>query len=193
MGSGKSRVMDYLEEKYDAYCLRTDLLARQMMEQGGCLYENIIGLFGSGILLQDGSLDRKKIAELVFSDAELLEKLNGLTHPAVRREIISRAEEERRKGRTFFFLESALAVEEKYNEICDQLWYVYADKKVRRERLKASRGYSDEKIDSVMANQKDDETFRNACSFLIDNSGSMEATKKQIDKKMASIINGEKS
>ncbi|MEE0955013.1 MAG: dephospho-CoA kinase [Eubacterium sp.] len=188
VGSGKSLVMDYLENRYDAYCLKTDLLARQLMDKGGMLYHEVIHLFGSGVLLQDGSLDRKKIAAAVFSDRNLLEQLNELTHPAVRREIIRIKEEERSRGRTFFFLESALALEEKYDEICDQLWYVYADKEVRRHRLMESRGYSDEKIEAIMANQMKEDAFRTNCSFLIDNSGSPEETKKQIDERISLLI-----
>ena len=51
------------------------------------------------------------------------------------------------------FLEAALLIEEKYDEICDELWYVYAEEGVRRERLKRSRQYSDEKIRDMMASQ----------------------------------------
>lgn len=187
VGCGKSQIMDYVETRYGAYCLKTDLLAKQMMEKGGSLYDQVVSLFGSEILMEDGGLNRKKIAGLVFADQKLLQRLNQLTHPAVKREILRQAEDERKRGREWFFLESALAIEEKYNEICDQLWYVYADENVRRERLKASRGYSDEKMDSVMANQMDEKVFRRTCDFVIDNSGSFEKTKKQIDERIASL------
>ena len=66
----------------------------------------------------------------------------------------------------------------------DELWYIYADEAVRRERLKVSRGYPEEKITSIMEKQLSEQQFREACSFVLDNSGSFEDTQKKIDEKM---------
>ena len=65
-------------------------------------------------------------------------------------------------------------------ELCDELWYIYADENVRRERLKASRGYTDDRISQMIKSQPGEERFRSACSVVIDNSGDFENTKKQI-------------
>ena len=67
-----------------------------------------------------------------------------------------------------------------YDIICDELWYIYADEETRRERLKLSRGYSDEKIDSVFASQLSDEQFRSHCSRVIDNSHDEQMTLGQL-------------
>ena len=72
-------------------------------------------------------------------------------------------------------------MEEHYNLICDELWYIYCDEKVRRERLKVNRNYTDEKIDSIMASQLPEEIFRKECQIMIDNSGEFEDTCYQID------------
>ena len=71
-------------------------------------------------------------------------------------------------------------IEDKYDEICDELWYIYTDEAVRRERLKSSRHYTDEKITRMIASQPVEEVFRKACTVVIDNSGDFEATKRQI-------------
>ena len=83
------------------------------------------------------------------------------------------------------FVEAALLIEDHYDEICDELWYIYADERVRRARLKSDRNYTDERIDGIMENQLSEEEFSEACDFEIDNSGEFEETKKQIDQRMS--------
>lgn len=63
-------------------------------------------------------------------------------------------------------LEAALLIEEGYGEICDELWYIYASEEVRRKRLKSTRGYSDEKIDSIFASQLKEDEYRRHCRRL---------------------------
>jgi dephospho-CoA kinase len=81
-------------------------------------------------------------------------------------------------------VEAALLIENGYDKIVDELWYVYASEESRRLRLKASRGYSDEKIDDILGKQLDDATFREHCSFVIDNSGELSKASEQIDNKI---------
>ena len=123
------------------------------MARGGNCYAAIVELFGREILGEEGEIDRKKMGSRVFQDRELLKKLNAIVHPAVKAYIREAADRARTRGDKFLFLEAALLIEEKYDEICDELWYVYAGEAVRRERLKKSRGYSDEKIDGMLASQ----------------------------------------
>ena len=83
----------------------------------------------------------------------------------------------------FVVVESALLLEDRYDLICDAIWYVYVDEKNRCKRLMASRGYSAEKVQSIMRNQMKDAEFRSRCDFVIDNSSDfMENTYEQIDK-----------
>ena len=83
-----------------------------------------------------------------------------------------------------FIVEAALLIEDKYDEICDELWYIYADEETRMERLKQNRGYSEEKCRSIFRNQLSEEEFSNHCDFEIDNSGDFKETKEQIQQKM---------
>ena len=75
-------------------------------------------------------------------------------------------------------------LEEKYDEICDELWYIYADEEVRKERLIEGRGYSEKKVREIMANQLSEDEFSSHCDFEIDNSSDFEETKKQLDHRM---------
>lgn len=67
-----------------------------------------------------------------------------------------------------------------YEDICGEIWYIYASEDARRKRLKSSRGYSDERISRMIESQSPDEVFRKVCQAVIDNSGPFEYTKKQI-------------
>ncbi len=88
---------------------------------------------------------------------------------------------ESQKGEAeYFFIEAALLIEDNYDLICDELWYIYADEHIRAQRLATSRGYSQEKIAGIMASQLDDSTFREKCDRVIDNSRSIEDTYNQL-------------
>lgn len=184
VGAGKSTVLAYLAERYSARVIQCDEAARRLQEPGGPCYGPMAELFGPGILLEDGQFDRKKIAELVFSDSRLLKELNGIVHPAVKRYVTQEIEQEKSGGSApLLVIEAALLLEERYDLLCDEIWYIYAKEPARRRRLKASRGYSDEKISGIMAAQQRDEYFREHCQFVVDNSSdNVENTYEQIDK-----------
>ena len=73
-------------------------------------------------------------------------------------------------------------MEDGYKEICDEIWYIYAREEIRRERLKISRGYSDEKITSMIQMQKSENEFREGCDRTIDNSSLWKETCSQLKK-----------
>ena len=110
--------------------------------------------------------------------------LNRIIHPAVRQEILRRLEEAELSHLSYVVVEAALFLEENYDAFCDETWYIYTDEKIRRQRLKESRGYSDERIDQIFRSQKTHEEFQKRCLFMIDNNGSEEETFRQIDRRM---------
>ena len=189
VGCGKSCVLDYLEEKYSAYVLKADELAGQLREPGGSCYEPLIALLGEGILdPETGRIDKARMAQRIFSDRALLQKVNDLMHPMVREEILRRIGEKRNDTACrLFVLEAALLLEEGYDSVTDQMWYIHADEAVRRKRLKAARGYSDEKITSIMQKQLPEEEFRRRCDTVIDNSGDIGQTRQQIDAALGAL------
>lgn len=114
----------------------------RLWPRGGPCCGPILKLFGERVQRKDGSIDRAKVAAVVFADKGKLEALNKIVHPAVKKEILSRITQSREQGYSYFFLEVALLFEDHYDAICDDLWYIYADESVRRQRLMSSRGYS---------------------------------------------------
>lgn len=185
VGCGKSEVLRYLKEKYQAQVLLADEVANELKEPGMPCYQPVVDCLGAEILDADGRIDKGKMAQVIFSDKEKLRQINEIIHPAVRRYIEQEIERQRKiKMFGFFFLEAALLIEEHYDQLLDEMWYVYATEEVRRTRLMQSRGYSQEKTTSIINKQLTEQQFRQHCSFVLDNSGDFEDTKKQIDEKM---------
>ena len=185
VGAGKSEILAYLGRHYGAFVIQADQVGHVVMEQGGPAYQAVLDTFGEmegarGLVRQDGSIDRGILAGLVFGKPERLLRLNGIIHPAVKEWICREIENQRQQGRELLVIEAALLIEAGYQEICQELWYIYAGQEARRERLKSSRGYSNERIDAVFASQLSEEEFRCHCQVVIDNSGAFSDTCRQI-------------
>ena len=185
VGAGKSEILKYLKEKHGAVGIEADKVGQPLMEPGGACYYSIVEKFGSSILNGDQTINRGKLGKIVFADEGLLAELNKIIHPRVKSHIVSEIAKERAYHRTkYFVVEAALLIEDHYDVICDEMWYIHTDASVRAERLKETRGYDDEKITSICANQKSPEEFRSACQVVIDNSGDLTGTQKQIDEQL---------
>lgn len=185
VGSGKTEILHIIEKHCNCRILYGDEIAHQVKEPGGVCYSELVSLLGKDVLNEDGSIKKNKMAEMIFQNDNLLIKVNQLIHPAVKKVIQGIIEEENKQGKlSWLFIEAALLIEDGYDAICDELWYIHTDEEIRRERLKTSRHYSDEKITDIMKKQKKKEEFEKFCSFIIENNGSIEETKKQIITKL---------
>lgn len=185
VGAGKSQVLDYLKEKTDCRIIIADQVAHALEEPGEICYEQIIDLLGPGIVSEDGRIDKGKMAARIFDDREILAKVNEIIHPAVKSYITEAIDKARKEEKPkYLFIEAALLIEDGYEQIVDELWYIHADAEVRRGRLKAGRGYSDERIDRIMREQLPEEVFYRHCPVVIDNSGTLENVYSQIEKKL---------
>lgn len=182
VGAGKSEILRYIQEHYNAKILLADEVAHDLMKPGRECYDKIVQAFpGADILAEDGQFDRGKLAEVIFSDDEKRERMNGIVHPAVKEEILGIYQKEKEKGKfSYFILEAALLIEEGYDKICDRLWYIDTGREIRRQRLKLSRGYSDGKIDSIFNSQLSEEEYRKHAALVIDNNGTLEETIYQV-------------
>ena len=193
VGSGKTEMLHYIEKNYRCRILLADEASHEVMQKGGRIYEPLVALLGSSVLDSSGEINRKEMAARIFSHEELLGRVNALIHPAVREFILEAVAEEREKAAAgaddavdYFFLEAALLIECGYRSVVDEMWYIYCDLAVRRERLKKSRGYSDEKIDSILSSQLSEAEFRSGSDVVIDNSGNLEDAYRQIREALAS-------
>ena len=183
VGSGKSEVLNYLREAYGAVVCQMDETAKRLQEKGTGCFRKITEAFGPEIIGADGELDRKKLGARVFSDPEQLRLLNSIVHPEVLRSVSADIRKHTEEGTPLYVVEAAL-LPDVGGELCDEIWYIYASEEARRERLKASRHYSDEKITDMIASQPSEDTFRRACTAVIDNSGTFENTERQIGERL---------
>ena len=189
VGCGKSFIMEQLQERYQAGIILTDLVAHDLMEPGGISYQEIVSCFGTKILQSDGKINRQALGAIVFKDKESLLKLNSITHPNVKKEVIRRIEEMKRaKEVSIIMVEAALLIEEHYDEICDELWFIDASDEVRIKRLMEKRGYSKEKCFSIMSNQLQRERFLEHCERVIYNDKTKEDAIAQLDAIMKEVL-----
>lgn len=189
IGAGKSKLLDYIRKHYKCEIYLADQVAHELKEPGTACYMQLLELLGDSILGEDGRIDNGKMAKMLFDDPEsdrgLLQQIDQIIHPAVKEYLLAQVERAREKGETeLFFMEAALLIEAGYLKLVDEMWYVYAGDEIRRERLRRTRGYSEERIDSTMASQMSDGEFRRLCDFVIDNSGALEDSYAQIDRKL---------
>lgn len=182
VGAGKTQILSYLQEHYNSRVLRADEVAHLLKEPGQHCYDNLISLLGREILLENDYIDNRKMASVIFSDKQMLQKVNALIHPAVKVYILQQIDKEENLGeKDFFFIEAALLIEEHYDEIVDEMWYIHTDAKIREKRLMESRQYSKHKVAEIMKGQLSEDTFRKHCQVVITNNGNLEDTYKQIN------------
>ncbi|MBO5373370.1 MAG: dephospho-CoA kinase [Lachnospiraceae bacterium] len=194
VGAGKSELLHFMEKEYPVKVLLADTLAHELMQPGTECFARIAEAFAKEDIFDiKGRLDAKKMANVIFSDAKKREQMNAIVHPAVKKEVLRRVEHERQKGEiSCFILEAALLIEDGYDKLCDELWYIYTSKENRRERLKESRGYSDEKINAIFASQLSEEIYRKYCKKVIDNNDTLEVSFYQIRKIFSEMEEEEK-
>ena len=189
VGAGKSEILSYIKAHYNCIVILADEVAHRLEKPGQECYNDLIALLGEEIRKPDGTIDKNRMAEKIFADKSLLEQVNNIVHPAVKKFIIQEIAAEKEKAEyDFFFVEAALLIEGGYEEILDELWYIYTDTALRRQRLKDSRNYSDEKIERILREQLSEETFRAHCSVVINNSCDFIDTCKQINKKLEEYL-----
>lgn len=189
VGCGKSEVIRYIMKNYRCFVIFADDVAKQLQQKGNICYDKIVNLLGENILAADGEIDKGKMAAKIFANEEVLSKVNGIIHPAVYEYVEKKIVEYKKNSEIdFFIIEAALLIECGYGKIVDEMWYVYTQDEIRRERLKTSRGYSDVKINQIFSSQLSYEEFKNASSFMLDNNGTVENTQKQIDNKLEEYL-----
>ena len=180
VGAGKSTVLDFLEQEYQAYVMKADEIGHLVMEPGQSCYEPVIALFGKQVIKNDKTIDRRLVSDVVFSHPDMLEKLNHIIPPAVKEYIRRQLALKKEEGQRICVVEAALLLEDHYEEFCDTVWYIHTDSEIRIRRLMESRGYTREKSMSIIASQAPEEFFRTHTDYVVTNNTDLEDTWQQI-------------
>ena len=190
IGAGKSELLTELANRDDSIVIFADKLAKDLMMPGEVCYDDICRLFsGLEAFDENGYLITSNISRIIFGDDSFRIKLNSIVHPAVRKRILEMVSWAKHNSTyKFFFLEAALLLEEGYDRICEEIWYIYASKETRCRRLMNSRGYSRDKAYSIISSQLDEEEFRKRCQRIIDNDGKLWRAKEQLQSCVEAIL-----
>ncbi len=177
VGAGKSSVLSVLKDSFGARVILADLVAHKLMEPGMEGLKRVTEALGTSFICEDGSVDRKALAELIFHNESALTTMNSIIHPMVwetiQREALTCEE-------SLVIVEAAVFDTAPAN-LFDEMWYVYTTKENRIRRLMESRGYTEEKCESIISKQDSEDMYRRRCDHVIDNNGSEEDTKMQIE------------
>lgn len=185
VGAGKSEILRYIRQHYLCEIYLADQVAHEVKMPGQECYRQLVELMGSGILMPDGTIDRMAMASRIFVDKNLLFKVNEIVHPAVQKYLLEKIELAKQNPEIeLFFIEAALLIETGYNDIVDEMWYIYADTELRKQRLISERGYTEQKVSQIMASQLSEEAFRAQSNYTLDNNGALEESYRQIDEKL---------
>lgn len=186
LASGKSAVARLLRER-GVPVIDADLLAREVVAPGTGGLAELVSTFGDQVLLPDGSLDRPKLAELVFGDPEKRRALNRIVHPRIAALSAERIAELDRRGEPLACYEAALLVENGLADAFRPLVVVAAPEATQVERAMARDAATEEQTRARLAAQHPLAAKVAAADFVIDNAGDLAATERQVDVVLAAI------
>lgn len=180
IGSGKSTVSRMLRG-LGAKIIDADLVAREVVEIGKPALSEIEETFGSDVLLEDGTLDRKKLGAIIFSDEEKRHMLNKITHPRIIEEIQSKIDKAISENCCdLIVLDCALLFEMNMEFMVEESWLVNLDKKTQLERIVSRDGLSEnEALLRIEAQMPLEEKVVRA-TRIIDNSSDVNDTHRQV-------------
>ena len=178
IASGKSTVTEFLRRQ-GYQVIDADQVVHELQEPGGRLYQALLSTFGSSILQEDGRLDRPKLGAMIFGNSQLLAQSSQIQNRLIREELAGRrdllAETE-----DIFFMDLPLLFELQYEDWFDQIWLVDVTEETQLSRLMSRNALSQEEAEKRIAAQLSLREKRKRADVLIDNNGSLEATRQQI-------------
>ncbi|PAD21724.1 dephospho-CoA kinase [Terribacillus saccharophilus] len=180
IASGKSTVSDLFKE-YNIPVVDADIVAREVVEPGEPALASIVDSFGSDILLPDGALDRQKLGGIIFRDQEKREILNGIIHPVVRERMT--ADRDRLKtDHPAVVLDIPLLFEGKQLHLVDKVVVVNVDPRIQLERLMQRNNLTEQAALDRINSQMPLADKAAKADAIIDNNGSRDETRAQLEK-----------
>jgi dephospho-CoA kinase len=184
IGAGKSTVADMFS-KLGAVVIRSDELSRQVIEPNTPGFQKVVSRFGNQILQENGSIDRQKLAQIVFNDETALKDLEDIVHPLVRSKTNEIMDNQNREA--IIVNEVPLLLEKNMQSLFDFLVIVISNEKNRLNRLQ-KRGISEDESLKRMKLQVDDDKRRSLADFLIVNDGNLEQLEADVSKVWQTLL-----
>ena len=186
IGSGKSTVARILQ-KLGAEVIYADDIAKEITEPGMPAYRKIIEYFGEDIIGEDNRINRKKLADIVFSNSGELQRLNEMTHSIVVDVIAKLIDEYRDSGKELVVVEAIVPVEHGFLDVVDTVWVVLANESVRIDRVMERNGLTYEEAKKRIRSQMSDEMYISIADKIIYNDGSL----KELEEKVRGLLRDE--
>ena len=181
VATGKTTACRMLEEM-GARTIDFDVLSRVVVEPGKPAWKEVVAYFGEQVLLEDKTLDRKKLSEIVFRDPEKRKKLEAFIHPRIYEEFIRLVKEYAAENpEVIIQVAVPLLIEVNLQYLFHKILLVYIPAEMQIERLMDRDRISREMAIKMLSSQLPIEEKRNYADFIVDNSGSLEATKRQVE------------
>ena len=191
IASGKTTISQRLRE-LGAVIIDADDIAREIVRPGSKTLRAIVARFGEEVLTDDGELDRKALAAIVFHDDVALAALNDITHPEIRRITQERIESRLADDPdTIFVHDIPLLAENRSNYDYDEIWVADAPAEMRLQRLIDDRGMTREEAQARIDAQVSDEERRMIADVVIDTTRPIPETQEQIDEMFARLRAGQ--
>ena len=182
IGSGKSTVAGILAE-LGAQRIDADLIGHEIYRPGKPAWGRIVAEFGNDVVARDGTIDRRKLGERVFSDPASLRRLNSIVHPLMAEEIHERITRLRSVDtRSPVVLEAAVLIEAGWSQLVDEIWVVITSRDQAIERVVASRGLQRTEVEQRLENQLSDEERARVADRVIRNTGSLAELRAEIER-----------
>jgi dephospho-CoA kinase len=180
-GSGKSTVGKIIKNIYPAY-IDCDMVSRDVTKKGSKCLSELVDFFGEEILLDDGSLNRSKLASIAFSDAEKLNFLNKITHKHIIEAVENLFSFYSSKGERFVFVDAPTLFESELNKKCDFVVTVFSSEENMISRIKARDNKTNEEVQKRLSSQLNYDFLKANSQYIIVNDGTlMELEKKTMD------------
>ena len=186
IGSGKSTVAAMLRDQ-GIRVVDADQIAREVVEPGQPALAELVEVFGQDILNDDGTLNRQELANRAFATEEATNALNTITHPRIEQETQRQFDLAAAEKENFLVYDMPLLVERGLHEEMDMVIVVHADIEERVRRLVEHRGLDEDDVRRRMSHQVDDVTRLASADVLIDNNGSVDHLRKQVDDFLATL------
>ncbi len=184
IGTGKSTVLDILKE-LGAQTIDADKLAHKAMEPGGCAYDAVVAAFGEYILNPDKTINRQRLADIVFTDHDQLRRLERIVHPAVElrvAQLIETAEA------PVVAIEAIKLLESRLKELCDSIWVVTSSRETQLNRLVRQQGMSQEEALRRLSAQSPQSYKVQEADVVIPNDGDLEQLKARVKEAYETLL-----
>lgn len=182
-GSGKSTVCKILEDKYHVIVINADSIAKGLSQKGTDYLKDIVKQFGEEILLEDGELNRPKLADIIYSNSEKREKLNKCTLVHIRTEIEAKIKKIVEKApEAVIVIDAPLLLEAKLDEICKFVIAVISeDENLQVQRIVQRDGITEKQAKARIQAQRKNEYYIGKSQFSIVNNGELHEIERQIE------------